>query len=181
MVIGIRSHMSKSSLCKCRLQRGQGKAQSPAVQGRHRAFQSLEASLSSQLDPIDWATYEPYLWGNEATYYQRAATLFGALLQTQRLHAQVLPSSHCLPACCVLCASPRGPAMLVCRHNPCTQFFVTQACCGLCMICSCVTGALVNRATCMCGVWPHCLWPVCWQAFKRACLCICLLMCNACL
>ena len=52
---------------------------------------SLEASLGSQLDPIDWATYEPYLWANEAVYYQRAATLFGALLQTRRLHAQVLP------------------------------------------------------------------------------------------
>lgn len=80
-----------ASLCIYR-SRGQGKAHSPAVQERHRAFQSLEGSLSSQLDPIDWATYEPYLWANEATYYQRAATLFGALLQTQRLHTQVLPS-----------------------------------------------------------------------------------------
>ena len=79
------------------MQRGQDKAQSPAVQERKRAFQSLEGSLSNQLDPIDWATYEPYLWANEATYYQRAATLFGALLQTRRLHSQVgLP--HLLPA-----------------------------------------------------------------------------------
>lgn len=59
------------------------------MQERQKAFQSLEGSLSSQLDPIDWATYEPYLWANEATYYQRAATLFGALLQTRRLHSQV--------------------------------------------------------------------------------------------
>lgn len=49
----------------------------------------MEGSLGNQLDPIDWATYEPYLWANEATYYQRAATLFGALLQTRRLHSQV--------------------------------------------------------------------------------------------
>lgn len=85
---------ASQTACKYR-SRGQGKAQSPAVQEQQRAFQSLEASLSSQLDPIDWATYEPYLWANEATYYQRAATLFGALLQTQRLHTQVLPSKHC--------------------------------------------------------------------------------------
>lgn len=48
--------------------------------------------LSSQLDPIDWATYEPYLWSNEATFYQRSGTLFGILLQTHRLHGQVLAS-----------------------------------------------------------------------------------------
>lgn len=83
----------------CRSQRGQGKAYSPAVQERQRAFQSLEASLSSQLDPIDWATYEPYLWANGATYYQRAATLFGALLQTQRLHTQVMIPIIALSGC----------------------------------------------------------------------------------
>ena len=83
----------------CRSQRGQGKAYSPAVLERQRAFQSLEASLSSQLDPIDWATYEPYLWANEATYYQRAATLFGALLQTQRLHTQVMIPIIALSGC----------------------------------------------------------------------------------
>ena len=88
--------------CCCRPQRGQGKAQSPAVQERQRAFQSLEASLSSQLDPIDWATYEPYLWGNVATYYQRASTLFGALLQTRRLHGQVLCNSPLLSLCALL-------------------------------------------------------------------------------
>ncbi|KAL3140348.1 hypothetical protein ABBQ38_004612 [Trebouxia sp. C0009 RCD-2024] len=92
-----------------RLQRGQGKAQSPAVQGRHRAFQSLEASLSSQLDPIDWATYEPYLWGNEATYYQRAATLFGALLQTQRLHAQIPPKPATALDANILSLAPTAP------------------------------------------------------------------------
>ena len=86
-----------------RLQRSKDKLQSPAVQERQRAFQSLESSLSSQLDPIDWATYEPYLWANEATYYQRSATLFGALMQTRRMHNQVAQSalvhvislSHC--------------------------------------------------------------------------------------
>ena len=32
-----------------------------------------------RLDPIDWATYEPYLWANEAAYSQRVSILFGAL------------------------------------------------------------------------------------------------------
>lgn len=106
--------MSKSSVCKCRSHRGQGKAQSPAVQERHRAFQSLEASLSSQLDPIDWATYEPYLWSNEATYYQRASTLFGALLQTHRLHAQVRPPQHCLLVVCSTTRCMFACACLLC-------------------------------------------------------------------
>ena len=55
---------------------------------RQLGFESLESMLSSQLDPIDWATYEPYLWGNEATFYQRAGTLFGIILQTHRLDGQ---------------------------------------------------------------------------------------------
>ena len=33
----------------------------------------------SRLDPIDWATYEPYLWQNVATFCHRTATLFGSL------------------------------------------------------------------------------------------------------
>ncbi|KAL0023565.1 hypothetical protein WJX77_002562 [Trebouxia sp. C0004] len=92
-----------------RAQRGQGKAQSPALQERQRAFHSLEGSLSSQLDPIDWATYEPYLWANEATYYQRAATLFGALLQTRRLHSQVTPKPATSFDANILSVAPTAP------------------------------------------------------------------------
>jgi hypothetical protein len=46
----------------------------------------LEDQLQAQLDPIDWATYELYLWANEARFYQRTAVLFGALVQLKRLH-----------------------------------------------------------------------------------------------
>ncbi|KAL0025084.1 hypothetical protein WJX79_007064 [Trebouxia sp. C0005] len=92
-----------------RAQRGHDKAQSPAVQERQRAFQSLEGSLSNQLDPIDWATYEPYLWANEATYYQRAATLFGALLQTRRLHSQVTPKPATSFDANILSVAPTAP------------------------------------------------------------------------
>lgn len=43
--------------------------------------------LQDRLDPIDWATYEPYLWVNEARYYQRGAVLLGALVQLNRVHS----------------------------------------------------------------------------------------------
>lgn len=66
---------------------------------RRQGFESLENMLSSQLDPIDWATYEPYLWSNEATFYQRAGTLFGILLQTHRLHSQVTASTGMRRTC----------------------------------------------------------------------------------
>ena len=37
-----------------------------------------------RLDPIDWATYEPYFWGNVQRHSQRVSILFGTLLQLQR-------------------------------------------------------------------------------------------------
>uniref|UniRef100_A0A803QMS9 Conserved oligomeric Golgi complex subunit 1 n=1 Tax=Cannabis sativa TaxID=3483 RepID=A0A803QMS9_CANSA len=43
----------------------------------------LMARLSQRLDPIDWLTYEPYLWENERQSYQRNAVLFWFLCPTQ--------------------------------------------------------------------------------------------------
>ena len=43
----------------------------------------------ARLDPIDWATYEPYLWANEAATYGRCAVLLGSLMQLERLHQGV--------------------------------------------------------------------------------------------
>ena len=40
-------------------------------------------ALAERLDPIDWATYEPYLWGNAARCYQRSAVLLGSLVQVR--------------------------------------------------------------------------------------------------
>jgi hypothetical protein len=51
----------------------------------------LHEALASQLDPIDWATYEPYLWNNVARCYQRSAVLLGSLVQLKRLHAGKQP------------------------------------------------------------------------------------------
>lgn len=42
-----------------------------------------------RLDPIDWATYEPYLWANETLFYQRVGILYGALLHIHRMHTEV--------------------------------------------------------------------------------------------
>lgn len=36
-------------------------------------------SLQERLDPIDWATYEPYVWANEAALRPRTAVLYGLL------------------------------------------------------------------------------------------------------
>ena len=44
-------------------------------------------SLQERLDPIDWATYEPYVWANEAALRPRTAVLYGLLT---RLGQQVM-------------------------------------------------------------------------------------------
>jgi hypothetical protein len=36
-------------------------------------------SLQERLDPIDWATYEPYVWANEAALRPRTSVLYGLL------------------------------------------------------------------------------------------------------
>eukprot|EP00252_Welwitschia_mirabilis_P004582 TRINITY_DN1489_c0_g1_i2.p1 TRINITY_DN1489_c0_g1~~TRINITY_DN1489_c0_g1_i2.p1 ORF type:complete len:790 (+),score=162.11 TRINITY_DN1489_c0_g1_i2:156-2372(+) len=46
----------------------------------------LIQSLCMKLDPIDWATYEPYLWENEKQGYQRTSVLFGFLVELNRMY-----------------------------------------------------------------------------------------------
>ncbi|KAJ8646016.1 hypothetical protein MRB53_007764 [Persea americana] len=63
---------------------------------REERVMSLIHTLSQRLDPIDWATYEPYLWENEKQSYQRYAVLFGFLVQLNRIYTntvQKLPSN----------------------------------------------------------------------------------------
>eukprot|EP00879_Flechtneria_rotunda_P022833 GHRR01024126.1.p1 GENE.GHRR01024126.1~~GHRR01024126.1.p1 ORF type:complete len:269 (-),score=97.92 GHRR01024126.1:444-1250(-) len=43
--------------------------------------------LQDLLDPIDWATYEPYLWANAQRFYQRVSVLLGSLTQLQKPYA----------------------------------------------------------------------------------------------
>jgi len=56
-----------------------------------------------RLDPIDWATYEPYLWANEAAFCRRSAVLFGALtrLSASPPQARPRPSPPCFRGCIV--------------------------------------------------------------------------------
>ncbi|KAF5459308.1 hypothetical protein F2P56_023265 [Juglans regia] len=52
--------------------------------------------LSKRLDPIDWLTYEPYLWENERQSYLRHAVLFGFFVQLNRMYTdtvQKLPNN----------------------------------------------------------------------------------------
>lgn len=52
--------------------------------------------FSQRLDPIDWLTYEPYLWENERQSYLRHAVLFGFFVQLNRMYTdtvQKLPTN----------------------------------------------------------------------------------------
>lgn len=52
--------------------------------------------LSQSLDPIDWLTYEPYLWENVRQSYLRHAVLFGFYVQLDRMYTdtvQKLPTN----------------------------------------------------------------------------------------
>ncbi|KNA21568.1 hypothetical protein SOVF_041930 isoform B [Spinacia oleracea] len=52
--------------------------------------------FSQKLDPIDWQTFEPYLWENERQSYLRHAVLFGFFVQLNRLYTdtvQKLPTN----------------------------------------------------------------------------------------
>lgn len=51
-----------------------------------KIMSSFVATTQDRLDPIDWATYEPYLWANAKRYYARTATLYGMLVQLHRMH-----------------------------------------------------------------------------------------------
>lgn len=53
-------------------------------------------TLQERLDPIDWATYEPYLWANEAAVRPRTAVLFGCL--TQCAHEAPKPATRAAPS-----------------------------------------------------------------------------------
>ena len=54
--------------------------------GGPKQSSKLEARLSELIDPIDWATYEPYLWSNEVQYYHRSQLLLNDLIALERVH-----------------------------------------------------------------------------------------------
>ncbi|EPS73217.1 hypothetical protein M569_01538 [Genlisea aurea] len=57
---------------------------------------ALFGRLSRRLDPIDWLTYEPYLWENVKQAYLRHTVLHGFFVQLGRIHSktsQKLPTN----------------------------------------------------------------------------------------
>ncbi|KAF9609004.1 hypothetical protein IFM89_012343 [Coptis chinensis] len=56
-----------------------------------KVVMGLINNLSQRLDPIDWATYEPYLWENGKQAYLRLTVLFGFLTQLNRMHTSTAP------------------------------------------------------------------------------------------
>ncbi|CAL0321250.1 unnamed protein product [Lupinus luteus] len=54
------------------------------------SLERLLNSLSQRLDPIDWLTYEPYLWENERQSYLRHAVLFGFFVQLNRMYTDTI-------------------------------------------------------------------------------------------
>ncbi|XP_011011107.1 PREDICTED: conserved oligomeric Golgi complex subunit 1-like [Populus euphratica] len=63
--------------------------------------------FSQRLDPIDWLTYEPYLWENERQSYLRHAVLLGFFVQLNRMYIDTMqklpsnPESNIMRCCTV--------------------------------------------------------------------------------
>uniref|UniRef100_A0A7N0T875 Conserved oligomeric Golgi complex subunit 1 n=1 Tax=Kalanchoe fedtschenkoi TaxID=63787 RepID=A0A7N0T875_KALFE len=55
-----------------------------------KQINKLINSLSQRLDPINWQTYEPYLWENEKQSYLRHAVLFGFFVQLNRMFTDTM-------------------------------------------------------------------------------------------
>ncbi|KAJ9176055.1 hypothetical protein P3X46_011405 [Hevea brasiliensis] len=90
----INEDLSKSPMMKVSFRRKQGQSQTKSV-FRER-IEELINRFSQKLDPIDWLTYEPYLWENERQSYLRHAVLFGFFVQLNRMYTdtvQKLPSN----------------------------------------------------------------------------------------
>ncbi|XP_047980525.1 conserved oligomeric Golgi complex subunit 1 [Salvia hispanica] len=83
-----------SETAKTPFRRKQRAPQPNSVVSEHT--KQLVNRLSQRLDPIDWLTYEPYLWENERQAYLRHAVLFGFFVQLNRMHmdtVQKLPTN----------------------------------------------------------------------------------------
>ncbi|KAG8376763.1 hypothetical protein BUALT_Bualt09G0097600 [Buddleja alternifolia] len=86
--------LSEISKVKATFRRKQAAQKTKSVIGERT--KELVNRLSQKLDPIDWLTYEPYLWENERQAYLRHAVLFGFFVQLNRTHmdtVQKLPAN----------------------------------------------------------------------------------------
>ncbi len=70
---------------------GKGAVSTPSsvLSGHGRPYRrsagSASDALSSLIDPIDWATYEPLLVANERRCYQRSAVMLGSFTRLERI------------------------------------------------------------------------------------------------
>ncbi|XP_057971272.1 conserved oligomeric Golgi complex subunit 1 [Malania oleifera] len=86
--------LPKSQKARLPLRRKQDQNQTKSIIREH--VNTLVNRLSQRLDPIDWLTYEPYLWENERQSYLRHAVLFGFFVQLNRMYmdsVQKLPTN----------------------------------------------------------------------------------------
>ncbi|KAK9735872.1 hypothetical protein RND81_04G234100 [Saponaria officinalis] len=86
--------LSNSTSIKSSFRRKQEKSRIKSVVREH--IDDLINRFSHKLDPIDWQTFEPYLWENERQSYLRHAVLFGFFVQLNRLYTdtvQKLPTN----------------------------------------------------------------------------------------
>ncbi|KAK9943172.1 hypothetical protein M0R45_008790 [Rubus argutus] len=88
------SNLSEERKAKSTFRRKQDRSHMKSATGER--FDGLIHHLSQRLDPIDWLTYEPYLWENEKQSYLRHAILFGFFAQLNRMYTdtvQKLPTN----------------------------------------------------------------------------------------
>lgn len=86
--------VSRSPMTKSHFRRKLDQRQTRSV--LRERVDGLIAQLSQNLDPIDWLTYEPYLWENENQSYLRHAVIFGFFVQLKRMYTdsvQKLPTN----------------------------------------------------------------------------------------
>ncbi|KAI3895448.1 hypothetical protein MKW92_043926 [Papaver armeniacum] len=91
--LNMNDELSKTPKSKL-LMKSQVQKQDSSV-SRKRVLE-LTSSLSQRLDPIDWQTYESYLWENEKQAYLWHAVLFGFFVQLNRMYTDTqrkLPSN----------------------------------------------------------------------------------------
>ncbi|KAJ4958644.1 hypothetical protein NE237_025755 [Protea cynaroides] len=89
--LNMNEESSKASRSKISLRRKLDTNQPNSVT-RERVM-GLINHLSQKLDPIDWLTYEPYLWENVKRSYLRHAVLFGFFVQLNRVYTGTLQKS----------------------------------------------------------------------------------------
>ncbi|KAL9233540.1 hypothetical protein vseg_008523 [Gypsophila vaccaria] len=86
--------LSNSTSTKSSFRRKQEKSRVKSV--IRERLDDLINRFSQKLDPIDWQTFQPYLWENERQSYLRHAVLFGFFVQLNRLYTdtvQKLPTN----------------------------------------------------------------------------------------